>query len=188
MNETSDVNTANAEDRKERRRKLGLPEELTPEEVEAEKEKERQKAEKERLEQEKKAKAGIVVVPVTLLEKSRAALVEMKKAALAHGASDGAFSPQVRPLSTALLPSLRHLQTIRSRSRRRSGPLQRNTLLTCFISRHPCAERGREVPSGVQDAPGLRGERGHQPDRGEVPEDPHDQPRLPAEGALSRAR
>ena len=60
------------EDRRERRRQLGLPEELTPEEVEEEKRREREKAEEE-------ARRKLPVKPVAKSEKMREILVNMKK-------------------------------------------------------------------------------------------------------------
>jgi len=65
-----------AEDKRERRRKLGLPEELTPEEI--------AKEAAEAAEKKRKAEAGklrLPVKPASAAEKMRAALVEMKKAA-----------------------------------------------------------------------------------------------------------
>ena len=61
------------EDRRERRRKLGLPEELTEEEKEEERRRERVQAEEE-------AKRRLPVKPVAKSERMRYLLVEMKKA------------------------------------------------------------------------------------------------------------
>jgi hypothetical protein len=63
------------EDRKERRRRLGLPEELTEEEKAAEAEKARQKAAAEA------ARRTQYVKPVALLERARAQLASMKRGA-----------------------------------------------------------------------------------------------------------
>ena len=60
------------EDRRERRRQLGLPEELTPEELEQERQREREKAEEE-------AKRKLPVKPISKAEKMRVLLVDMKK-------------------------------------------------------------------------------------------------------------
>lgn len=59
--------------RKARRRKLGLPEELTPEELEEEKRKAEEKAAAE-------AKQKLPVKPVTRINKMRDILVNIKKA------------------------------------------------------------------------------------------------------------
>jgi len=68
------------EDRRERRRKLGLPEELTPEELEQEREREEAKAKEMMEEVQRKAKAGMYVKPVSKLENLRRHLVDIKKA------------------------------------------------------------------------------------------------------------
>ena len=68
------------EDKKERRRKLGLPEELTPEEIEREKKRNEEKARKAKEEIERKEKQGVGVVrPAKLAEKLRKNLVDVKK-------------------------------------------------------------------------------------------------------------
>jgi UBX domain-containing protein 1/4 len=59
--------------RKARRRKLGLPEELTPEELEEEKRKAEEKAAEE-------AKRKLPVKPVSRISKMREILVSIKKA------------------------------------------------------------------------------------------------------------
>lgn len=68
------------EDRKERRRKLGLPEELSPEDLEQEREREEKRAKEMMEEVERKAKAGMYVKPVSKLENLRRHLVDIKKA------------------------------------------------------------------------------------------------------------
>ena len=68
------------EDRKERRRKLGLPEELTPEEQEEERKREEERARAAAEELAKKAANGLYVKPVSKLENLRKHLVEIKKA------------------------------------------------------------------------------------------------------------
>jgi UBX domain-containing protein 1/4 len=76
------------EDKKERRRKLGLPEELTKEEIEKEKKRLEEKAQKAKEDQERKEKNGVGVLrPVELAEKLRKNLVEIKKT---HNASNAA--------------------------------------------------------------------------------------------------
>eukprot|EP00775_Hariotina_reticulata_P013661 gene13661-13783_t len=62
------------EDRRERRRKLGLPEELTDEEKAREEEKARKKAEEE------VSKRHVYIKPISVIEKLRGQLVAMKKA------------------------------------------------------------------------------------------------------------
>jgi UBX domain-containing protein 1/4 len=68
------------EDRKERRRKLGLPEELTPEEQEEERKREEERARVAAEELAKKAANGLYVKPVSKLENLRKHLVDIKKA------------------------------------------------------------------------------------------------------------
>ena len=86
-----------AEDKAERRRKLGLPEEPTPEELAAEEARSAAKAAAEAAEREKKRAAGLVVKPVSLAENLRAALVEMKKA---HGGEGDRFAVACKTLLT----------------------------------------------------------------------------------------
>lgn len=68
------------EDRRERRRKLGLPEELSPEELEEERKREEERAREMAEEIAKKAAAGMYVKPVSKLENLRKHLVDIKKA------------------------------------------------------------------------------------------------------------
>ena len=79
------------EDRIDRRRKLGLPDELTEEEKAKEKERHEKKADEARAEQEKKAKAGLVVKPVGKVEELRKILVVIKKNASSEEASNTCF-------------------------------------------------------------------------------------------------
>ena len=65
--------------RRERRRKLGLPEELTEEEKARERQRAEEKAAAAKEEQRKKAEAGLVVKPVTAVDDLRKILVEIKK-------------------------------------------------------------------------------------------------------------
>ena len=67
------------EDRRERRRKLGLPEEMTPEELEEERKREEAKAKEMAEEIARKAAAGMYVKPVSKLELLRKHLVDIKK-------------------------------------------------------------------------------------------------------------
>jgi len=67
------------EDRRERRRKLGLPEEMTPEELEEERKREKLKAKEMAEEIARKAAAGMYVKPVSKLELLRKHLVDIKK-------------------------------------------------------------------------------------------------------------
>jgi len=69
------------EDRIDRRRKLGLPEQLTEEEKVLERERVEKKAQLARVEAEKKAAAGLVVKPVKKVDELRKILVDIKKAA-----------------------------------------------------------------------------------------------------------
>jgi len=68
------------EDRRERRRKLGLPEELSPEELEEERKREEERAREMAEDIAKKAAAGMYVKPVSKLENLRKHLVDIKKA------------------------------------------------------------------------------------------------------------
>ena len=68
------------EDRKERRRKLGLPEELTAEEQEEERKRDEERARLAAEELAKKAANGLYVKPVAKLENLRKHLVDIKKA------------------------------------------------------------------------------------------------------------
>lgn len=68
------------EDRRERRRKLGLPEELSPEEMEEERQREEARAQAAQEEIARKAAAGMYVKPVSKLENLRKHLVDIKKA------------------------------------------------------------------------------------------------------------
>jgi hypothetical protein len=67
------------EDRIERRRKLGLPDELTEEEKAKERERVEKKAAEAKAEAEKKAKAGLIVKPVQKVDQLRKLLVDIKK-------------------------------------------------------------------------------------------------------------
>lgn len=67
------------EDRRARRLKLGLPEELTEEEKERERERAEKKAAEARELAEKKAAAGLIVKPVAAIDALRKILVDIKK-------------------------------------------------------------------------------------------------------------
>ena len=67
------------EDRVDRRRKLGLPDELTEEEKVKERERAEKKAAEARAEAEKKAAAGLIVKPVAKVDELRKILVNIKK-------------------------------------------------------------------------------------------------------------
>ena len=67
------------EDKIERRRKLGLPDELTEEEKAKERARAEKKAAEAKAEAEKKAKAGLVVKPVEKIDALRRLLVDIKK-------------------------------------------------------------------------------------------------------------
>ncbi|GAX81762.1 hypothetical protein CEUSTIGMA_g9190.t1 [Chlamydomonas eustigma] len=78
------------EDRRERRRQMGLPEELTEEEKRAEAE----KVEKQRKEEEGK-KVFTFVKPISVIDKVRKTLVDMKKASSASSAEEERFKTAV---------------------------------------------------------------------------------------------
>ena len=79
------------EDRIERRRKLGLPDELTEEEKAKERERAERKAAEAKAEAEKKAKAGLIVKPVQKIDALRKLLVDIKKNAADDASSATCF-------------------------------------------------------------------------------------------------
>ncbi len=79
------------EDRIDRRRKLGLPDELTEEEKAKERERAEKKAAEAKAEAEKKAKAGLVTKPVQKVDALRRLLVDIKKNATDETQSSTCF-------------------------------------------------------------------------------------------------